>query len=85
MKYGSWLNAPSGLIRRNFSKKPAYEKLKDVIYREWGFQKQDIISDTRGNLKIHSSEGQCKIFYPYNKEKSIIPKKNRKGIQISSM
>lgn len=32
---GAWLGAPSGLIRRDNSVKPAYERLKKLIREEW--------------------------------------------------
>ena len=32
---GAWLGAPSGLIRKDNSPKPAYHKLKEMICSEW--------------------------------------------------
>lgn len=32
---GAWLNAPSGLIRRNSTPKPSYERLHKLIKEEW--------------------------------------------------
>lgn len=32
---GGWLRAPAGLVRHDLSIKPAYEKLLDLIQREW--------------------------------------------------
>ena len=32
---GAWLGAPSGVIRRDNSRKPSYEMLKKLIHEEW--------------------------------------------------
>ncbi len=32
---GRWMNAPSGLIRRDMSPKPAYERLLELVMKEW--------------------------------------------------
>ena len=32
---GAWLNAPSGLIRKDNSLKPSYNALYDLIHKEW--------------------------------------------------
>lgn len=32
---GAWLNAPSGLLRRDGSEKPAYKVLKNLVKEEW--------------------------------------------------
>ena len=82
MQDGNWLNAPSGLIRRDFSEKPAYKKLKELINKEWGFQKQDIITDSQGILKIHGPEGEYLINFPDKKEKIINLNKLQKSIKI---
>lgn len=85
MKDGNWLNAPSGLIRRDLSEKPAYKKLKQLIYKEWGFQKQDITIDSQGNLKIRGPEGEYQIYLPDKKEIIIHLDKLQKNIQITEI
>ena len=34
-KDGAWLNAPSGFLRKDLSKKPSYEMLKKLVKDEW--------------------------------------------------
>lgn len=85
MKDGNWLNAPSGLIRRDLSEKPSYKKIKKFIHEQWGFQKQDINIDSQGNLKIHGPEGEYQIYLPDNKEKIIQLNKSQKSIQITEI
>ena len=43
---GMWLDAPSGIIRRDGSPKPAYEMLYDLIHKEWS---TDITAETDEN------------------------------------
>ena len=54
---GNWLNAPSGMLRRNLSEKPAYKKLCDLINNEWGFPEREVIPDSRGYIHIFGPEG----------------------------
>jgi GH35 family endo-1,4-beta-xylanase len=61
MQDGNWLNAPSGLLRRDLSPKPAYEELKKLTQQDWGFPSQEFMTDESGNVKIHGPEGTYKI------------------------
>jgi len=35
LRDGCWMNAPAGLLRRDLSPKPAYDRLLDLITRQW--------------------------------------------------
>ncbi len=45
---GGWLNAPSGLIRKDNSVKPAYQMLKNKIHNEWFTTSTQFISNEDG-------------------------------------
>lgn len=57
LRDGSWLNAPSGLLRRDMSPKPAFEALKRLVNQEWGFPKQKLRLDGSGVLNFRGPEG----------------------------
>ncbi len=40
---GNWLNAPGGLVRKDLSPKPAYERLRTLIRDEWGFSSRTLV------------------------------------------
>lgn len=53
---GAWLNAPSGVLRRDNSEKPVYDMLKNLIKNQWhsaGTAK----SDANGNITIEGFKG----------------------------
>lgn len=53
---GAWLNAPSGLLRRDGSSKPAYDMLKELIKKEW-YTEYDVVSDEFGHADISGFKG----------------------------
>lgn len=57
MQDGHWLNAPSGLLRRDNSIKPGFSTLKRLINDEWGFPKQQVYTDKTGKISIRGPEG----------------------------
>lgn len=68
---GAWLHAPSGLVREDNSKKPAYYELKRLIHEEWT-TKETIHTDENGiavlsgfrgeySLKTADMEGTCTL------------------------
>jgi len=58
---GNWLNAPSGLLRRDGSPKPAYHRLKELIHTEWGFPRQTVKVDSEGKLRFSGPEGAYRV------------------------
>ena len=54
---GSWQGAPSGLVRKDMSPKPAYEALMRMIKKEWWTAPQDLTTDHDGRVKFHGFLG----------------------------
>ncbi|WP_407399063.1 endo-1,4-beta-xylanase [Treponema sp.] len=54
---GAWLNAPSGLIRRNGTVKPAYYTLKKLIKEKWT-TKGTVTTDENGYAQISGFKGE---------------------------
>lgn len=57
---GSWLGAPSGLIRKDGSLKPAYQKLNQMVNEEWTTN-YETVTDNRGTLLLEGFKGDYDI------------------------
>ncbi len=57
---GAWLNAPSGVIRRDGSLKPSYEILHHLIKEEWHTE-YDTQTDENGFVCIEGYKGKYEI------------------------
>lgn len=57
---GAWLNAPSGVIRKDNSLKPAYKALHHLIKEEWHTE-YEAVTDAEGFLKLEGFKGKYEI------------------------
>ncbi len=57
---GAWLGAPSGVIRRDNSEKPAYRMLKKLIRKEWWTDCQ-LTTDENGYALLDGVRGDYLI------------------------
>lgn len=57
---GAWLDAPSGVIRKDNSEKPAYQMLKNLIRKEWWTDCQ-IFTDENGYALVDGVRGDYVI------------------------
>ena len=57
----AWLNAPSGLIRRDGSPKPAYDALRDLIRREWWLEPTTTRTDADGRVTLRAFAGDFEV------------------------
>jgi GH35 family endo-1,4-beta-xylanase len=53
----AWLNAPSGLIRRDGSPKPAYDALRDLVRGEWWLEQVPMRTDAEGRIRLRAFAG----------------------------
>ena len=60
LRDGGWLKAPSGLIRKDSSVKPAYEVLKDLITRKWHTD-ETITADENGYVLVSAFKGEYEM------------------------
>jgi GH35 family endo-1,4-beta-xylanase len=60
---GSWLNAPSGLVRRDFSSKPAYDELLRLVKGEWWSGTQRVFTDDEGRASFSGFLGEYELVY----------------------
>jgi len=59
---GAWLNAPSGVIRKDGSLKPAYKRLHKLIKEEW-HTKLELKTDAEGFINVEGFKGKYEIAY----------------------
>ena len=60
LRDGGWLKAPSGLIRKDSSVKPAYEVLKDLITRKWHTD-ETVTADENGYVLVSAFKGEYEM------------------------
>ena len=53
----SWMGAPSGLVRKDMSPKPAYEALMKMVKGEWWTGEQKLTTDAEGRVKFRGFLG----------------------------
>jgi endo-1,4-beta-xylanase len=58
---GRWLNAPSGLIRKDYSQKPAYEALLNLIKGEWWLAPVKMVTDSEGKFQFNGFLGEYNL------------------------
>ncbi len=57
---GAWLKAPSGIIRKDGTVKPAYDMLKNLIHKEWSTD-ETLTTDENGFVKLDAFKGEYNI------------------------
>ncbi len=57
---GAWLNAPSGVIRKDGSLKPSYHALHDLIHREWSTD-VTLCTDENGVIELEGFKGKYQL------------------------
>lgn len=58
---GSWLNAPSGLLRKDGSSKPAYAELIKRVKGEWWLPATQFATDEQGKLRFSGFPGSYEV------------------------
>ena len=62
---GAWMEAPSGLLRKDMSNKPAYDALLQLIKKDWATN-ETLTTDAKGEVSLRAFQGvyTVKITYP---------------------
>lgn len=58
---GGWLGAPAGLLRKDLSPKPAFERLEQLIRGEWWFSERDVVAQSDGTLRFSGTAGEYEV------------------------
>ena len=64
---GAWLGAPSGLVRKDMSPKPAYDELLKLINGKWRTKEISTKTDENGHVKISGFMGDYALECPQGK------------------
>lgn len=80
---GGWLNAPSGILRRDGSPKPAYDMLSGLIKNEWSTE-YSAVTDENGCFELYGFKGEYTLIID-GKEYSVMNDSNDsvEGLQLS--
>jgi endo-1,4-beta-xylanase len=57
----AWLGAPAGLLRKDMSPKPAYERLLSMIKGEWWTARQTLQTDEHGQVQFRGYLGRYTV------------------------
>lgn len=80
---GRWLNAPSGLVRRDYSNKPSYEALVNLIKGEWWLAPTKMTTDSKGKLRFNGFLGEYNLSWAGKKTRFHLDKKGETTIEIN--
>ena len=57
---GAWLGAPSGVIRKDNTKKPSYEMLRELVHAEWTTS-GEVRTDENGSAEVTGFKGTYRL------------------------
>jgi endo-1,4-beta-xylanase len=77
-----WLNAPCGLIRKDYSSKPAYEELLKLLKGEWWIKPTTFVTDEDGKLDFMGFFGDYELSYAGRKMSFTLTKQGSAVIPI---
>ena len=58
---GGWLKAPSGLLRIDRSRKPAYDALEKLVKGEWWLPSTKMMTDEKGLVRVEGFAGKYSV------------------------
>lgn len=58
---GMWLNAPGGLLREDGSRKPAFDRLRELVKGEWWLPPTTLRTDAEGRVRFGGFLGDYRI------------------------
>jgi GH35 family endo-1,4-beta-xylanase len=58
---GAWLGAPSGLLRKDGSRKPAYDALRSLVRDEWWLAPTTTRTDAEGRVQVTGFAGDYRV------------------------
>ncbi len=79
---GAWLNAPSGVIRKDGSLKPSYNILHHLIKEEW-HSEYDTTTDAEGYVTVNGFKGKYEISADNRKGIFVLTNDSKSELTIS--
>lgn len=81
---GGWLGAPSGLLRKDGSAKPAYYALLELIKGKW-WTNTELVTDANGEIEVEGYRGDYTLTMENKKIPLALRKGQTDGVQIVSI
>jgi GH35 family endo-1,4-beta-xylanase len=79
---GQWLNAPSGLLRKDGSAKPAYEHLLRLVKDEWWLKPTRFQTDQEGKVEFRGFLGNYELNYAGRKFPFKLTEKGETTVEV---
>ncbi len=79
---GGWLNAPAGLIRKDGSRKPAYDALLDLVKGEWWNSPAQYTTDENGSISFTGFLGEHELVFDGSRRPFSITRESAPIIEI---
>ena len=79
---GQWLNAPSGLLRKDGSAKPAYEHLLRLVKDEWWLKPTRFQTDQEGKVEFRGFLGNYELNYAGRKFPFKLTEKGKTTVEV---
>jgi endo-1,4-beta-xylanase len=79
---GGWLNAPAGLLRKDFSSKPAFDELLKLVNGEWWLAPTKMTTDANGQFNFSGFLGEYEVTLGSKKATFTIREKGQARIAI---
>ena len=83
MTDGHWLNAPSGLLRKDETPKPAYETLLNLVKGEWWLKPTRITTDANGQVTFTGYLGEYELSLDSQKAAFSLHEKGKAALSVS--
>ena len=80
---GGWLNAPAGLLRKDQSRKPAYDELLRLIKGEWWLPPTKLTTNADGQFIFDGYLGEYELSLGSQKFAFSVKEKGKSSISIS--
>jgi endo-1,4-beta-xylanase len=80
---GGWLNAPAGLVRKDYSRKPAYDELIKLVKGEWWLPPTKMTTDANGRITFTGFLGDYEIQLDSRKKAFSLDKKGKARLSIN--
>ena len=78
---GSWLNAPAGLLRKDHSRKPAYDELLKLVKGEWWLAPTRLTTDVNGQFVFKGFLGEYEL--SLGRQKTVFSLKEKGASSVS--
>jgi GH35 family endo-1,4-beta-xylanase len=82
LRDGGWLNAPSGLIRKDLSNKPAYDALLDLVKNQWWLSPTKMVTDEEGRIRLNGYLGEYSVAWMDKRTSFSLDTKDVSNVEI---